>query len=141
MYYAESDEGLERTVEAVTIDSEPLAETPEVAVEPTMDLDKIWRTLDRPLLMLALGAQPDEVKGLPLKGLDGKPYVFEATVEVTLLIDRSASSAELRKALEAVGFTQQGKATSGSVIVGRIAIAKLLDAAELELIRRIVPTS
>ena len=144
MYYAESDDGLEAVVDAVAIEPEPSEESPQVAaepVEPLIDLDKIWRTLDRSLLMLALGATFEEVPGLPKAGLDGKPFVFEGSVEVTILFDGSGTIAEALKALEAAGFTRQGEATSGSIVVGRVAITDLLALAQMEGARRIVPTS
>jgi hypothetical protein len=92
-------------------------------------------------LMLALGATFEEVPGLPKKGLDGKPFVFEGSVEVTVLLDGSGTTSEALKMLEAAGFTRQGEATSGSIVVGRVAIADLLALAQVEGVRRIVPTS
>ncbi|MCH2160375.1 MAG: VIT and VWA domain-containing protein [Phycisphaerales bacterium] len=106
-----------------------------------IDLDRIWRTLDRSLLLLALGAEPKDIKALPNKGVDGKPFVFEGTVEVTVLWDSSCDEAEARKAMATAGLSIEGEAASGSVVVGRIDIAKLLKLAQATCVRRIVPTA
>lgn len=133
----------ERAIAGELVDS-PIPTPTAVALEikvPSIDLDKIWRTLDRSLLLLALGATPEEVPGLPKKGLDGKPFVFEGSVEVTLLFDGSGGSSAALKALQAAGFTRQGESANGSIVVGRVAISDLLALAQVDVARRIVPTS
>ena len=108
---------------------------------PTIDLDRIWRTLERSLLMLYLGATPEEIKTLPKKGLDGKPYLNKGTVEVTVLWTADAGKADdVRKALEKAGLAIEGSASAGSIVVGRIAVSRLLDLAQVDAVRRIVPT-
>ena len=126
-------------VEESAKDFEKVIATPEASEE--IDLDRIWRTLDRSLLMLALGAKAKDIKGLPKKGIDGKSFVFEGTVEVTVLWDSSCDEAEARKVMAAAGLSIQGASQSGSVVVGRIGIAKLLELSQTTCVRRIVPTS
>ena len=92
--------------------------------------------------MLYLGATPEEIKTLPKKGLDGKPYLNEGTVEVTVLWGGdSAKADDVRKALEKAGLAIEGSATAGSIVVGRVAVSKLLDLAQVPSVKRIVPTT
>ena len=157
MYYAEADASVELSVGAVIesegavndeVTTESVAESTEESPEaeadakPTIDLDRISRTLDRSLLLLCLGATPKEIKTLPALGLDGKPFLFEGTVEVTILCDKKMANADsVHKDLERVGLVIQGSATRGSIVVGRIPVAKLLDLAQVEFVKRIVPSS
>ena len=115
----------------------------EVVKEPApkLDLARIWKVLDQSLLMLALGAKPNEVKGLPRMGVDGRPFIDKGTVEVTVLWDQAIGGTRARKAMESSGLSIEGSAKVASVVVGRIAITDLLELARIEGIRRIVPTS
>lgn len=113
----------------------------DLATSESIDLDRIWRTLDRSLLMLALGAKPQEIKALPKKGVDGRSFIFEGTVEVTVLWDSGCDESEARAAMAAAGLSIQGAAEVGSIVVGRIDITKLLTLAQTTCVRRIVPTS
>ena len=124
---------------AETINAEQPRE--DLTRSETIDLDRIWRTLDRSLLMLALGAKPQEIKALPKTGVDGRSFIFEGTVEVTVLWDSGCDESEARAAMAAAGLSIQGAAEAGSIVVGRIDIAKLLTLAQTTCVRRLVPTS
>ena len=115
----------------------------EVVTKPAskLDLARIWKVLDQSLLMLALGANPDDVKGLPRMGVDGRPFLDKGTVEVTVLWDQSIGGSKARKAMETSGLSIEGSAKGASLAVGRIAIGDLLELAQVEGIRRIAPTS
>ena len=58
---------------------------------PVRDFDRIARIIDRRLIMLVLGVSADEIKELPLRGLDGRPWIVGSTIEVTLLLEKGAS--------------------------------------------------
>ena len=63
------------------------------------------------------------------------------TVEVTVLWTADAAKAvDVRKALEKAGLAIEGSASAGSIVVGRIAVSRLLDLAQVDAVRRIVPT-
>ena len=115
----------------------------EVVTKPAskLDLARIWKVLDQSLLMLALGANPDDVKGLPRMGVDGRPFLDKGTVEVTVLWDQSIGGSKARKAMETSGLSIEGSAKGASLAVGRIAIGDLLELAQVEGIRRITPTT
>ena len=74
-------------------------------------------------------------------GVDGRPFIDKGTVEITVLWDQSIGGSKARKAMESSGLSIEGSAKGISVVVGRIAITDLLELAQVEGIRRIVPTS
>ena len=78
--------------------------------------------------------------GLPKVGLDGAPWIKDGSVEVTLRIDGGLDD-ERRAQLKASGLVTEGSDESSSILVGRIAIDRLFDLAELPFVRRAVPTS
>ena len=104
------------------------------------DFEGIWRRLDRRLLLLAFGVEPDEVTGLPRTGLNGRPWLIDGTVEISLLVDKPVTEA-LRSTLEAVGLRIEGSDPRRGIIVGRIPIDRLFDLAALESVRRATPSS
>lgn len=104
------------------------------------DFEGIWRRLDRRLLLLAFGVEPDEVAGLPRIGVDGRPWFDEGTVEISLLVDPPVTAA-LRTLLESVGLRIEGSDPRRGIIVGRIPIDRLFDLAALESVRRATPSS
>lgn len=120
-------------------ESEEVVELEEV-IAPTIDMDRLWRVLDRRLLLLGFGAPPTAVPGLPKVGLDGAPWIKDGSVEVTLRIDGGLDD-ERRAQLKASGLVTEGSDESSSILVGRIAIDRLFDLAELPFVRRAVPTS
>ena len=113
----------------------------DLSIPEEIDLDRIWRTLARSLLMLALGADAKDIGELPKKGIDGKPLVFEGTVEVTVLWDPSCDQTEARQSMSTAGLSIQSSAANGSIVVGRIDITRLLQLSQTACVRRIVPTS
>ena len=132
-----SDASLEDQLE--TGEPEEVVESEEVT-GPTIDMDRLWRVLDRRLLLLGFGAPPTVVPGLPKVGLDGAPWIKDGSVEVTLRIDGGLDD-ERRAQLKASGLVTEGSDESSSILVGRIAIDRLFDLAELPFVRRAVPTS
>jgi hypothetical protein len=111
---------------------------------PTHDLDRLIRTLDRRLLMLALGATIDEVAGLDGRGLDGRPLVDDGVVEVTMLV-KGIDAATIRVTLRRLGVKIEGLSSAGiggtMIVIGRVPIDRLLDLGELAIVRRVVPSS
>ena len=104
------------------------------------DFEGIWRRLDRRLLLLAFGVEPDEVAGLPRIGVDGRPWLDAGTVEISLLVDAPITT-PLRASLESVGLRIEGSDPRRGIIVGRIPVDRLLDLAALESVRRATPSS
>ena len=104
------------------------------------DFEGIWRRLDRRLLLLAFGVEPDKVAGLPRIGVDGRPWFDDGTVEISLLVDAPVT-ATLRTSLESVGLRIEGSDPRRGIIVGRIPVDRLLDLAALESVRRATPSS
>ena len=104
------------------------------------DFEGFWRRLDRRLLLLAFGVEPDEVAGLPRIGVDGRPWFDEGTVEISLLVDPPITP-PLRASLESVGLRIEGSDPRRGIIVGRIPVDRLFDLAALESVRRATPSS
>ena len=105
------------------------------------DLDRIARTIDRRLILLALGAPASTLKGIPSFGLDGRSWIDESTVEITILL---ASKVMLSKTLiEELGLLIQGESTivGARLVVARIGIDRLLDLGEIDIIRRVIPST
>ena len=111
------------------------------AATPVRDFDRIARTIDRRLLMLVLGVGAEDIKGIPGRGLDGRPWIDGATIEVTILLEKDASfSPEVIKGL---GISIEGRSVVGgsNLIVARIDIARIVDLGETRGVRRVVPTT
>ena len=111
------------------------------AFEPVRDFNRIARTIDRRLLMLVLGVRADDIKGIPARGLDGRPWIDGSTIEVTILLEKDASlSPEVIKDL---GISIEGRSVVGgaTLIVARIAVDRVLDLGETVGVRRVVPAS
>ena len=104
------------------------------------DFEGIWRRLDRRLLLLAFGVEPDEVAGLPRIGVDGRPWFDEGTVEISLLVDVPVTTS-IRASLEEAGLRIEGTDAERGIVVGRIPVARLFDLAALESVRRATPSS
>ena len=105
------------------------------------DLDRIARTIDRQLILLTLGAPVSALNGIPTLGLDGRPWIDDSTVEVTILL---ASDVMLSKTMIGeLGLLIQGESTiaGAGLLVARIDIDRLLDLGEIDLIRRVIPSS
>lgn len=113
----------------------------EPPVPSDRDLDRIARTIDRRLLLLALGAASEDVNGIPTRGLDGRPWINESTVEVTILFSSDGSLAP--STIESLGLSIQGESVvaDSRLVVARIRIDRLLDLGEVEGILRVVPTT
>ncbi|MBQ72708.1 MAG: hypothetical protein CMJ67_07350 [Planctomycetaceae bacterium] len=113
----------------------------EVASQPVRDFNRIARTIDRRLLMLFLGTKASDIKGIPVRGLDGRPWIDGSTIEVTILLEKDASlSPEVIKDL---GISIEGRSMVGgaTLIVARIDLNRILDLGETTGIRRVVPTT
>ena len=127
---------------AASDDSTVADPTVEEDSGPKRDLAKLMATLDRRLLMLALGAGPSEVPGLPGRGLDGRPLIDDGTVAITMLVN-GRDRAAIRVALGRLGVRVEGLASAGigdtMLVVGRVEIDRLLDLGEATLVRRVVP--
>jgi hypothetical protein len=113
----------------------------EPPVPSDRDLDRIARTIGRRLLLLALGAASEDVNGIPTRGLDGRPWINESTVEVTILFSSDGSLAP--STIESLGLSIQGESVvaDSRLVVARIRIDRLLDLGEVEGILRVVPTT
>ena len=116
------------------------AAEPEPSLDPSLNMDRLWKVLDRRLLLLAFGADPSAVPGLPTRGLDGLPWIKDGSVEVTLRID-GGLTVERGELLKSAGLVIKGSDASASILVGRIAIDRLFVLAEVTFVRRVVPTS
>ncbi|MFM1832766.1 MAG: hypothetical protein RLZZ461_1082, partial [Planctomycetota bacterium] len=142
----EADDVDHRMVARMSMD-EGVPDTGVIVTPPTptrtRDLDRLIRTLDRRLLMIALGATIDEVPGLDGRGLDGRPLVDDGTVAVTMLVTGTEAAA-VRVALRRLGVDVEGLSSAGigdtMIVVGRIRIDRLLDLGELRIVRRVVPS-
>ena len=109
--------------------------------EPVRDFNRIARTIDRRLLMLFLGIKAGDITGIPVRGLDGRPWRDGSTIEVTILLEKDASlSAAVIKDL---GMAIEGRSMVGgaTLIVARIDLDRILDLGETVGIRRVVPTT
>ena len=108
---------------------------------PVRDFDRIARTIDRRLIMLVLGVSADEIKELPLRGLDGRPWIDGSTIEVTLLLEKNASLTP--EVVRDLGMSIEGRSVVGgaALIVARIDLDRILDLGETTGIRRVVPTT
>ena len=104
------------------------------------DFEGIWRRLDRRLLLLAFGVEPDEVAGLPRIGVDGRPWLDGDTVEISLLVDAPVTTS-IRASLEEAGLRIEGTDAARGIVVGRIPVARLFDLAALQSVRRATPSS
>jgi hypothetical protein len=104
------------------------------------DFEGIWRRLDRRLLLLAFGVDPDEIAGLPRIGVDGRPWFDGDTVEISLLVDAPVTTS-IRGSLEGAGLRIDGVDAERGIVVGRIPVDRLFDLAALELVRRATPSS
>jgi hypothetical protein len=104
------------------------------------DFEGIWRRLDRRLLLLAFGVDPDEIAGLPRIGVDGRPWLDGDTVEISLLVDAPVTTS-IRASLEEAGLRIEGTDAERGIVVGRIPVARLFDLAALESVRRATPSS
>ena len=108
--------------------------------EPSLDMDRLWKVLDRRLLLLGFGGDPSVVPGLPAHRLDGSPWIKDGSVEVTLRVDGGSPLGQ-REQLKAAGLVIEGSDASANILVGRISIGRLFNLAELSFVRRVVPTS
>lgn len=111
------------------------------APKPIRDFNRIARIIDRRLLMLVLGVRADDIKGIPARGLDGRPWIDGSTIEVTILFEKNASiSPEVIKEL---GISIEGRSVVGgaTLIVARIDLDRILDLGGITGIRRVVPTT
>lgn len=113
----------------------------EPPVPSDRDLDRIARTIDRRLLLLALGAAAEDVKGIPTRGLDGRPWIDESTVEVTILFSSDGRLAPSTIALLGLSIQGESVVADSGLMVARIRIDRLLDLGEVERILRVVPTT
>ena len=103
-------------------------------------MDRLWKVLDRRLLLLGFGADPSVVPGLPAHRLDGSPWIKNGSVEVTLRVN-GESPLDQGEQLKAAGLVIEGSDASANILVGRISIDRLFDLAELAFVRRVMPTS
>ncbi len=127
-------------VKAVDLLDTVEAAEPEPSLDPSLNMDRLWKVLDRRLLLLAFGADSSAVPGLPTRGLDGLPWIKDGSVEVTLRID-GGLTVERGELLKSAGLVIKGSDASASILVGRIAIDRLFVLAEVTFVRRVVPTS
>ena len=128
-------------VDAADDSTEDLDPAAEEETSRSLDLQRLVRVLDRPLLFIALGLPVDEVTGVPARGLDGRPWFREDSVEVTILVDDGIDfGGETAKAL---GIRMEGRSEVAGVelIVARIPIDRIIDLAGQIGIRRVVPTT
>ena len=91
--------------------------------------------------MLFLGTKASDIKGIPVRGQDGRPWIDGSTIEVTILLEKDASlSSEVIKDL---GMAIEGRSMVGgaTLIVARINLDRILDLGETLGIRRVVPTT
>ena len=110
------------------------------SLKPSLDMDRLWKVLDRRLLLLGFGADPSVVPGLPAHRLDGSPWIKNGSVEVTLRVN-GESPLDQGEQLKAAGLVIEGSDASANILVGRISIDRLFDLAELAFVRRVMPTS
>jgi hypothetical protein len=116
------------------------AAEPEPSLDPALNMDRLWKILDRRLLLLGFGADPSVVPGLPVHRLDGSPWIKNGSVEVTLRVDGESPLDQVEQ-LKAAGLVIEGSDASANILVGRISIDRLFDLAELAFVRRVAPTS